>query len=217
MPQPDYNRAAPFPAPRIPDPGMRGAQSSAAGAGFMAAFSAAAGIPPESIAHRSPEEMATELGTIMRIVTEQLSSLLKARAAAKLMTKSGNRTMVGLTNNNALKFAPSPAEALTTMLERKRSGYLDAPASIQEGFEDIKAHEFATYAAMQKALAKLMEDLSPDQIEDKAGGGAFGAKKAKAWDIYMERWNAKTEHYENGILDLFLEYFRNAYDNAGKR
>ena len=127
------------------------------------------------------------------------------------------RTMVGLTNNNALKFAPSAAEALSIMFERKRSGYLDAPASIQEGFEDIKKHEFATYAAMQKALAKLMEDLSPDQIEDKAGGGAFGSKKGRAWEIYVERWNAKTEHYENGILDLFLEYFRSAYDGAGKR
>ena len=70
---------------------------------------------------------------------------------------------------------------------------------------------------MQKALSMLMEDLSPDKIEDKAGGGAFGAKKARAWEIYVERWNAKTEHYENPMLDLFLEYFRNAYDAAAKR
>jgi type VI secretion system protein ImpI len=213
----EFNQAAPYPPARMPDPGLRGASAAAGGAGFIAAFSAAAGIPPETFAQRSPEEVAAELGTIMRIVSEQLSGLLKARAAAKLMTKSANRTMVGLTNNNALKFAPSAPEALSIMFERKRAGYLDAPASILEGFEDIKTHEFATYAAMQKALAKLMEDLSPDQIEDKAGGGAFGGKKARAWEIYVERWNAKTEHYENGILDLFLEYFRNAYDNAGKR
>jgi type VI secretion system protein ImpI len=219
---PDFNRAVPYPQARMPDPGHRGSMPASGmptgggGAGFIAAFCAAAGIAPETLAQRSPDELGKELGTIVRIVTEQLSGLLKARAAAKLMTKSANRTMVGPANNNALKFAPSAAEALAIMFERRRSGYLDATASIQEGFEDIKAHEFATYAAMQKALAKLMEDLAPDQIEDKAGG-AFGNKKARAWDVYVERWNAKTEHYENGILDLFLEYFRNAYDSAGKR
>lgn len=216
---PDFNRAAPFPPARMPDPGLRSAGMPAGNAGgnFIAAFCAAAGIAPETMAQRNPEELAGELGTILRIVSEQLGTLLKARAAAKLMTKSANRTMVGPANNNALKFAPSAQEALAIMFERRRSGYLDATASIQEGFEDIKSHEFATYAAMQKALARLMEDLSPDQIEEKAGGGAFGTRKARAWDIYVERWKAKTEHYENGILDLFLEYFRNAYDTAGKR
>jgi type VI secretion system protein ImpI len=196
---------------QMPPPGgpMGGAQ-------VLMAIAAAAGLQPQAFAGRAPEEVASELGAILRIVTEQLTGLLLARAAAKQMTKSSNRTMIGSENNNPLKFIPDAGEAIEIMFRRNRPGYLSAPQSFKEGFEDVKRHEVATYAAMQKALAKLMEDLAPDQIEDKAGG-AFGNKKARAWDVYVERWNAKTEHYENGILDLFLEYFRNAYDSAGKR
>ena len=142
--------------------------------------------------------------------------LLKARAAAKQMAKSGNRTMLGAERNNPLKFIPNPAEALELMFQQNRPGYLNAPESFREGLDNIKTHERATYAAMQKALLRIMEDFHPDRIEDKAGGGAFGSKKAKAWDIYLERWNAKTEHYENGMLDVFLAYFADAYDTAIK-
>ncbi len=72
----DFNRAAPFPQSRMPDPGMRAA-APAGGGNFIAAFCAAAGIAPETFAQRNPEEVAAELGTIMRIVADQLNGLLK--------------------------------------------------------------------------------------------------------------------------------------------
>jgi type VI secretion system protein ImpI len=197
---------------QMPPPGgpMGGAQ-------VLMAIAAAAGLQPQAFAGRAPEEVASELGAILRIVTEQLTGLLLARAAAKQMTKSSNRTMIGSENNNPLKFIPDAGEAIEIMFRRNRPGYLSAPQSFKEGFEDVKRHEVATYAAMQKALARLMEDLSPDNIEDKANASGFGNKKGRAWEIYVERWNAKTEHYENGILDVFLAYFADAYDEAAKR
>jgi type VI secretion system FHA domain protein len=198
-------------APAVPAEGQGGVPQ------FLAAVASAAGVPPQALVGRRPDEVAAEFGAILRIVTEQLTGLLLARAAAKQMTKSSNRTMIGSENNNPLKFIPDAGEAIEIMFRQNRPGYLSASAAFRQGFEDVKRHEVATYAAMQKALARLMEDLAPDNIEDKVAGSAFGNKKGRAWEIYVERWNAKTEHYENGILDVFLAYFADAYDDAAKR
>ncbi len=155
-----------------------------------------------------------EIGQVLRIAVEQLSVLLKARAAAKAMTKSANRTMVSAVDNNPLKFIPDAGEAIEVMFTRQRAGYLDARRSVDEAFADLKAHEMATFAAMQKALSKLLEGLSPQSIEAKLSSATFASRKARAWDAFVERWDAKTEPYENGMLDVFLAYFAEAYDEA---
>jgi type VI secretion system protein ImpI len=177
-------------------------------------FCEAAGIPAEALQRRGSAEVAAELGAVFRLVTEQTIGLLRLRAAAKRMTKA-DRTMVGTSQNNALKLAPTPQEALTIMIGKTNPGYLDALSSFREGFEDIKSHEGATYAAMQAALVRLMEDFAPEKIEQKTGSGVLGSKKARAWEIYTEQWSSKQDS-ENGLLDVFLDYFRAAYDKAEK-
>ena len=143
-------------------------------------------------------------------------ALLKARAAAKLMAKTGNRTMINAVDNNPLKFVPRPEEVLEIMFAKQRAGYLDAKHSIDEAFRDLKTHEFATYAAMQKALSRLLEDLSPDAIEKKVASSAFSSKKARSWEIFQATWEAKEKPHENGMLDVFLAYFSDAYAKASK-
>jgi type VI secretion system protein ImpI len=70
---------------------------------------------------------------------------------------------------------------------------------------------------MQKALAKLLDGLSPQSIEAKLTSSAFSSKKARAWEMFVERWDAKTDPYENGMLDVFLAYFSEAYDEATRK
>jgi type VI secretion system protein ImpI len=217
-PMPGASMPAPVapPAPGYPAPGgFQGSADMGVNA-FIAAIATAAGMSPQALSGRPPDEVAAELGAILRTVTEQLSGLLRARAAAKLMAKSSNRTMITAQNNNPLKFIPDVREAMDVMFTRNRSGYLSAAQSFKEGFENIKSHELATFSAMQTALARIMDDLSPDIVEDRVGSSGFGNKKARAWELYVERWNAKTEPYENGVLDLFLIYFAEAYDAANK-
>ena len=202
---------SPRPAPiTFPDAGGTSADA------FIAAFAQAAGLSPEILARRNADELGTELGTILKLVTQRLIALLALRAGAKQMAKSSSRTMIGPERNNPLKFIANHGEALDVMFGRTRPGYLGAGDSFQEAFNDIQQHEIATIGAMQKALARLMEDLLPEAVEEKAGSSPFGSRKARAWDIYVERWRAKTEHYENGLLDLFLTYFAQAYDSASK-
>ena len=161
--------------------------------------------------------LGEEIGKCLRIATQELMALLGARAAAKQFVKSASRTMIGGLNNSPLKFKPNPAEAMQTMFVQKSESYLNSTASFQQGFDDIKRHQTAVYAAMQPALARLLEDLAPEAIEEKASGGLMSSKKASAWDLFVARWDAKTHPYENGMLDVFLAYFSDAYDDAVKK
>jgi type VI secretion system protein ImpI len=125
--------------------------------------------------------------------------------------------MIGSVDNNPLKFVPTAEEMLDIMFARRRPGYLDARGSVEDAFRDLKSHELATYAAMQTALAQLLEDLSPEAIEKKVLASTFSSKKSRAWDTFTATWSAREEAHENGMLDVFLAYFSEAYAKASKQ
>jgi type VI secretion system protein ImpI len=85
-----------------------------------------AGISPELLQLRDPHEVAAEIGAVLRAVVEELAVLLKARAAAKMLAKSTQRTMISAADNNPLKFVPGTDDILEIMFARRRAGYLDA-------------------------------------------------------------------------------------------
>ncbi|MDX8516644.1 type VI secretion system-associated FHA domain protein TagH [Mesorhizobium dulcispinae] len=177
----------------------------------------AAGISPDLLRSRDPQEVAAEIGAVLRTTVEQLSLLLKARAAAKVLAKSANRTMIGAENNNPLKFVPGTDDILEIMFAKRRAGYLDAAHSVEDAFRDLKTHELATYAAMQAALSKLLDDLSPEAIARKLPPASFSSKKSQAWDALVATWRTMEEKHENGMLDVFLAYFSEAYAKASKQ
>lgn len=211
---------APSPAPAhavtFPPAAVPGATTPQA-PDLMAAFVRGAGLPPGSLSGPQSEAVAEEIGRCLRIVTEQLMALLAGRAAAKKVLKSRNRTMIGADGNNPLKLADD-ASAVMLALFVQRAAYMMPPAqAYAEGFDDLKHHQAAIFSAMQSALAKLLEDLSPETIEAATTGGAFSSRKAQAWEVFTERWDAKTRPHENGMLDVFLGHFAAAYDaTAGK-
>ncbi|MEO5760614.1 MAG: type VI secretion system-associated FHA domain protein TagH [Mesorhizobium sp.] len=218
--EPFFNPAEQAPgqrAPQVPaftsgDPGQR----SDAGA-MLREIAIGAGISPELFQQRDPHEVAAEIGSVLRLVVEELTLLLKARAAAKVLAKSTHRTMISAADNNPLKFVPGTNDILEIMFARRRSGYLDARQSIEDAFRDLKTHEFATYAAMQAALSRLLDDLSPEAIGRKLPPSSFSSKKSQAWDAFVATWRAKEEAHENGMLDIFLAYFSEAYAKADKQ
>lgn len=176
-----------------------------------------AGISPELLQSRDPHEAAAEIGAVLRTVVEELALLLKARAAAKMLAKSTQRTMISSADNNPLKFVPGTDDILEIMFARRRTGYLDARRSIEDAFRDLKTHEFATYAAMQAALSRLLDDLSPEAIGRKLPPTSFTSKKSQAWDACVATWRTMEEAHENGMLDIFLAYFSEAYAKADKQ
>ncbi|MBZ9761241.1 type VI secretion system-associated FHA domain protein TagH [Mesorhizobium sp. CA8] len=210
--------AAPASRSSAPQPGPAASANRPAEADAMLReIARAAGIAPELLQSRDPHDVAAEIGAVLRTTVEQLSLLLKARAAAKVLAKSAHRTMIGAEDNNPLKFVPGTDDILEIMFAKRRAGYLDARRSVEDAFRDLKTHEIATYAAMQAALSRLLDDLSPEAIARKIPPASFSSRKSQAWDALVATWRTMEDKHENGMLDVFLTYFAEAYSKADKQ
>jgi type VI secretion system protein ImpI len=177
----------------------------------------AAGIPPAAIADRDPHALADEIGAAIRLTAQNLAQMLHSRAESKTLMRSSSRTMIRAIENNPLKFTSSADEALGIMFGSPNRQYLDARTTIERSFSDLKTHEILTYGAMQKALEALFEDLAPEKIDhavepDRGFTGIILSRKAKLWDIYVERWRAKAKRADGRLLEAFMALFAEAYD-----
>jgi type VI secretion system protein ImpI len=194
----------------------------AAAAEIIARIARAAGIPESAIVGRDPEALADAIGAMIRLTAHNLQQLLSSRAESKTLMRSATRTMIRAIENNPLKFTGSPEEALTIMFGPPTRGYLDARAAIESSFADIKSHEVLTFSAMQAALEALFEDLAPEKMDraleaDRGLSGLVSSRKAKLWDIYVERWRAKTKRSDGRLLDAYMSLFVEAYDRLQKK
>lgn len=234
----DDEGAAPPPVPELPRPvaaaepvrapqPVRGQEpvaerpasprESAGGDDFLQRFAAGAGLPAHVLAHRDAGAFAEELGSLMRVVTADLKQLLTARVEAKRLSRSSSHTMIAALDNNPLKFTATPEDALKIMFGPPSKSYLDAHAAFGQGFADVKTHQVKSFAAMQEALRRMVEDFDPAKIEKatpaESGLGAMvGSRKSRLWDTYKTRWNAKTQHHADGLLSVFMLYFAECYD-----
>ena len=204
------------PAPVAPAP--RAPQADAAqGREILDRIARAAGVPQHVFSSRNPDEIADEIGALIRMTTEHLAQMLASRAELIALIRSSNRTMIRAVENNPLKFASSPAEALAIMFGPRTRNYLDAQETIERAFADLKSHQILTFGAMQGALDALFEDLAPDRIDrsiepERGLGALISSRKAKLWDIYVERWRAKTKRADGRLLEAFTALFAQAYD-----
>lgn len=187
-------------------------------AAFLRAFCRGAGLPPDMAASIDAEALAEALGQSVAATTARLMAALRDRAAARHFTRAGERTMRGASDNNPLKFLPTPEQALEAVFLRPRAGFMTGARAYDDALTDLARHQTALFAALQPALAELMQDLDPTRIEAeaKSRGGITGQRKSKAWDTYVEHWDAKAAH-ENGILDEFIRLFAEAYRAADER
>ncbi|WP_199259854.1 type VI secretion system-associated FHA domain protein TagH [Paracoccus binzhouensis] len=204
--------SAPPPVPAVPPvaPAALAENPSA----FVRAFCEGAGVAPDLARQVAAEDLARALGQAMRAVTDQVMAGLQDRAAARHFTRSAERTMRGAADNNPLKFLPDAAEALDALFLRPRAGFMTGAQGYAAALGDLRRHQTALFAALQPALLGLVDELAPEKIEGETrAGGLMGNRKAKAWEEYVARWDARTAS-ENGILDEFLRLFAAAYRKA---
>lgn len=190
-------------------------------AAFLRRLAQAAGVPEQVFMQQAPEQLAEQIGILLRLVVENLRQLLQARLQAKRLARSTQQTTVEALDNNPLKFAPSAEEALRIMFGPPTRSYLDARRALEHSFADLKTHQLKTFAAMQQALQMLMADLDPRAIEeevevDRGIAALLGSRKAQLWEAYQARWQAMTARSEGGLIDAFMRYFAECYDRAGE-
>jgi type VI secretion system protein ImpI len=187
---------------------------------FVRLFARGAGLPEDTFAGRDPAELAEHLGQLMRLVAENVKQLLEARQMVKRLSRSSNQTTVQALNNNPLKFAPSVEDALRIMFGPQTRSYLDARRTLAQSFDDLKSHQVKTFSAMQHAVRLMLGEFDPDVIDHTTAGdrglaGIVGSRKARLWDIYVARWQARTQSAD-GMLSAFMGYFAECYDHDEK-
>lgn len=223
--EPDGPWAAPA-SEALAQPSPERSSTPPASAGDAAALlrliARSAGMPEDTFAARSPDEVARELGQLMRLVAEDMKQLLEARQQAKRLARSSDHTTVQALDNNPLKFAPTIDDAMRIMFGPSTPSYLSAPRAFAQGFADLKAHQVKTFSAMQQALTRLMEEFDPEIIEKTAPAdrgllAAMGSQKARLWDLYVARWRARSQSQKEGLLKAFMTYFAECYDSDGNR
>lgn len=175
---------------------------------------------PESAFAQDPARLAEQIGAMLRLVTESMQQLLNARGQSKRLARTSHHTTIEALDNNPLKFSPSADEAMRIMFGPPNASYLNAQRAFEESFADVKDHQMRTYSAMQQALAMIVADLDPQAIDsateaDRGLTGVIGSRKARLWDAYTARWQAKTRGQDNGLVDVFMQYFAECYDRGG--
>ena len=213
-------RAAPEPSAPARERAAPSIADAAAMGDFIRLVARGAGLPDDAFAARNPAELAEQLGQLMRLVAENTKQLLDARQQAKRLARSSSQTMIQALNNNPLKFAPTVEDAMRIMFGPPTRSYLDARRAFAQSFDDLKTHQVKTFSAMQHALKLLLGEFDPDVIENASTGdrglaGVVGSRKARLWDLYVARWQSRTQSNQDGMLNAFMDYFAECYDRDG--
>lgn len=201
------------PAPASPPPPL---PQSPPAPNILHAFCEGAGLDPALANGTDPEALARQAGESLRVVTDALMTMLRDRASARQFATGTPRTMRRAEDNNPLKFLPDTDQALSALLLRPRAGFHTGAAGFADALNDLRHHQVALFAALQPALSKLMDGFAPEDIEAEVGAGLLaGNRRAKSWDIYVQKWDSRASAHEAGILGEFLLHFAKAYAEPG--
>lgn len=160
------------------------------------------------------DELGRMLGRCVREGASDMIALLQSRSAVKLFISGEDRTMRVAHGNNPMKFLTDPERAFEAMFVAPRDGYMTGSDAFRDALNDIRSHQDAVVAALQPALAEMLEGLSPEEIEEAVGGRLVGGNGRKFWAEFTKRWEAGASQGENGMLDAFIKAFSRHYSDA---
>ena len=189
-------------------------QADAVAQEFLNAFLQGAGVYDPLQLRMAPTDLAFILGQCARTGTKELMQLLQDRAAVKLFVSGDDRTMRISSGNNPMKFLPDSEQAFDAMFLNPKDGYMNGADGFANALADIRLHHNAIIAALQPALAEMLEGLSPDEIESTVGTGRMSGGARKSWAEFVKRWEGRAAQGENGMLDAFIAAFSRHYTDA---
>ena len=192
-----------------------------AGQNFVRRIARAAALPEDFFAGKDTDQLADQLGELMRISVTNVMSLLQARNEAKRLTRSTNHTTIQATENNPLKFSPSPEDAMRILFGPKTHSYMEAHKAFEQGFGDLKLHQLKTYAAMQHAVSMLIAELDPAAIikdleTHETALDKLRSRKSRLWDAFVTRWKASLGREPGAAIQAFMLHFADRYDQDSR-
>lgn len=163
-----------------------------------------------------------DVDQIFRTVVDGVMDVLRARAEIK-NTFRLPVTIIQRSENNPLKFAPTPEDALARLLAPPTAGFLSGTAAFEDAFNDIRCHQMAMLAGIRAAFEQMVVQFSPERFENEGEGAGKRsgfmdfAGKGKQWEKYKEHWEAMNRNPDERFRRLFGEEFAKAYEEQLSR
>jgi len=186
------------------------------------AFLRGAGLAPGALPHGLTPEIMTIVGSLLRSATAGAVDMLAARAATKREVQA-SVTIISVQANNPLKFLPNADAALLQLLGKKMPGFMRADVAMRDAFDDLRAHEVGVIAGTRAALTEVLGKFDPAVLGDKLSRGSVleslmpSARKAKLWDMYLERYLQIRREAEDDFQSIFGRAFVQAYERETAR
>lgn len=192
---------------------MTAATATTPGGSAGDAFLAAAGLSPARVA-ADEAAMLAAAGALVRLLVTGLTAQLAQRARAKAEL-GAEATQFALGAVNPLKALDGP-RALAALLA-PTPGMMPPERAVGDAFADLEAHQAATLAGMQGALAATLARFSPAAIRGRAQAGGLmarvlpGAKEAALWQAYEREFDGVVAGSSDAFVELFATEFARAY------
>ncbi|MBT8077241.1 MAG: type VI secretion system-associated FHA domain protein TagH [Gammaproteobacteria bacterium] len=185
---------------------------------LLKTFLKAAGINRSDI-HPSadPNEIMRNAGGLLRELVAGVTALLKSRANVKSAFRLDQTTIMPR-QNNPLKLAQNPADALGQLLVGKTGEYLSPLASVREVNRDLQFHQEALFEGMVAAFCDFVDRFDPDELEENFDETLdrrpmFAAlNQRKYWQLYKEVYPIMTQAGSGRFPHHFGEDFVRAYE-----
>ena len=203
--------------------------SSASGTGsppeadlLTRAFLKGANLAPNALPQGLTPEIMALVGSLLRTATSGAVDMLAARTATKLEVQA-DVTMISAQANNPLKFLPNGEVALQQLLGRKMPGFMPPDEAMKDAFDDLRAHEIGVIAGTRAALTEVLGKFDPAIIGEQIAAGSFleslsaWARKAKLWDVYLDRYSDIRREAEDDFQSIFGRAFVQAYERETAR
>jgi type VI secretion system protein ImpI len=201
-------------APHVP-PDRAAPPGGSSAAGTLENLLRGAGLDPGQT--QLSQEVASQLGEVLRIVVEGTMQVLQARNQIRKEFRMAT-TQVAQKNNNPLKFSADVADALHKLLIQRSPAYLDTVNSFTDAFDDIRVHQLAMLASLRVAFDYMLSQFDPEilqaQFARQAGrGSVLGiGGKPKPWEAYTARFGELAADRDFAFRRLFGEEFGKAYE-----
>jgi len=198
------------------------ASSGASPDALTDAFLRGAGLPPSALPQGLTPEVMMMVGSVLRSATAGAVDMLAARAATKREVQA-SVTIISVQANNPLKFLPNADAAMLQLLGKKMPGFMRADVAMRDAFDDLRAHEVGVIAGTRAALTEVLGKFDPAVLGEKLARGSVlesvmpSARKAKLWDMYLERYLQIRREAEDDFQSIFGRAFVQAYERETAR
>lgn len=133
---------------------------------------------------------------------------LVARTARSGMRLVSDIARASAARSGTLDLSVVPPGDAERDFDRLLNGDATPLERMEETGDALATRERAWLPAVQIALFRTLNELSPHSLDDEIAG--LGAD-ARRWRRYREMWESKATETENGMLDVFMRHLEDSY------